>query len=116
MNQWKNVTDFFSEENRQYKNTYLEICEVFDELIEVSLFSSKKGMFELYFSFGIMYGIIYVDSEKADAKREEVKKELSQEYRKHKEPTSEFINAFCEKHKVSLPGDIFFDGSALFDL
>ena len=31
MKEWKNVTDSFSEEQRHYKNTYMEICEVFDE-------------------------------------------------------------------------------------
>ena len=57
--------------------------------------------------------MIYTDPEQADAKREEVKKELTQEYQLHKEPTSEFIKAFCEKHEVSLPADIFFDASDL---
>jgi hypothetical protein len=57
-----------------------------------------------------------VDAEKADSKREDVKNELAQEYQNHKEPTSEFINLFCEKHKVSMPSDILFDPSSLFDL
>lgn len=52
---------------------------------------------------------------RADLKREEVKNELAQEYHKHKESTSEFVNIFCEKHKVSLPDDILFDLSALFE-
>lgn len=115
MDLWKNVTEFFSENERHYMNTYLEISEVYDEKIEVSLFSSEDELYEIYFSFDIMYGIIYVEAEKADSKREEVKKELSQEYEKHKEPTGEFINAFCEKHQVSIPNDIFFDASPLFD-
>ena len=115
MHNWENVTEFFSEDERHYKNTYLEINEVYDGKIEVSLFSSKEGPYEIYFSYGILYGIIYVDVEKADSKREEVKKELVQEYQKNKEPTNEFINEFCEKHKVSLPNDIFFDALGLFD-
>lgn len=114
MNQWKNVTGFFSEEDRYYKNKYMEISEVYDEKIEVSSFSSEEDQWEVYFSFGIMYGIIYTDPEQAYVKREEVKKELAQEYQLHKEPTSEFIKAFCEKHEVSLPADIFFDASDLF--
>lgn len=57
-----------------------------------------------------------MDAKEADAKREEVKKELAQEYEKHKEPTDEFINLFCEKYQVSLPNDILFDTSDLFDL
>ena len=113
---WKNVTDSFSEEDRHYKNTYMEINEVYDGKIEVSLFSSKDGLYEIYFSYGILYGIIYVDAEKADSKREDVKNELAQEYQNHKEPTSKFINSFCEKHKVCMPSDILFDASALFDI
>lgn len=112
---WENVTEFFSEDERHYMNTYLEINEVYDGKIEVSLFSSKEELYEIYFSYGILYGIIYIDAENTDSKREEVKNELVKEYQKHKEPTNEFINAFCEKHKVSLPNDIFFDASELFD-
>lgn len=112
---WKNVTEFFSEDERHYKDTYLEIDEVYDGTIEVSLFSSQEGLYEIYISYGIMYGIIYVEEERADTKREEVKNELAQEYQKHKEPTDEFINEFCEKHKVCMPNDILFDASKLFD-
>ena len=115
MNNWENVTESFSEDERHYNNTYLEIDEVYDEKIEVSLFSSKDGLYEIYFSYGKLYGIIYVDEEKADSKRAEVKNELEQEYQNHKEPTKEFINEFCEKHKVCMPSDILFDASALFD-
>lgn len=109
MYEWKNVTEYFSEEERHYKDTYLEIDEVYDEKVEVSLFSSPDGLYELYVSYGIMHGIIYVEAEKADSKREEVKNELAQECQKHKEPTNEFIDAFSEKHKLKLPIDIFFD-------
>ncbi|MDD2447711.1 MAG: hypothetical protein PHY91_08510 [Tissierellia bacterium] len=93
----------------------MEINEVYDGKIEVSLFSSKEGLYEIYFSYGILYGIIYVNVEKANSKREDVKNELVQEYQNHKEPTSEFINLFCGKHKVSMPSDILFDPSSLFD-
>lgn len=116
MYKWKDVTEFFLEDERYYNDTYLEIDEVYDEIIEVSLFSSETGLYEIYFSFGIMYGIIYVEAEKADSKREEVKKELAEEYQKHKEPESEFIDQFCKKHKVSLPNDILFDASGLFEI
>lgn len=79
------------------------------------MFSTQEGPYEIYLSYGCMYGIIYVEADEADAKREEVKKELAQEYEKHKEPTDEFIDSFCEKHQVVLPNDIFFDASGLFD-
>lgn len=109
------MTGFFSEDERHYKNTYLEINEVYDEKIEVSLFSSKDGLYEIYFSYGILYGIIYVDAENANSKREEVKNELAHEYQNQKEPTKEFINEFCKKHKVCMPNDILFDASNMFD-
>ena len=48
MNQWVNVTDTFSESQRHYKNTYLEICEVLDEVVEVSLFSSEDSPYEIF--------------------------------------------------------------------
>lgn len=73
------MTDYFSEEDRHYKDTYMEINEVYDGKIEVSLFSSKEGLYEIYLSYGVFCGIIYVDAEKADSKREEIKFELAQE-------------------------------------
>lgn len=115
MGKWKNVTNSFSEKARHYKNTYLEIDEVYDGVVEVSLFSSKEELYEIYFSYDKFYGIIYVEAENAIAKREEVKTELAKEYQKHKKPTSEFINSFAEKHKVCLPNDVLFDTSSLFD-
>ena len=45
-------------------------------------------------SSGKLYGINYVEAEKAYSKREEIKNELALEYQKHKEPTNGFINSF----------------------
>ena len=112
---WKDVTDFFSESQRYYKECYLEIDEVYDECVEVSLFSSQQGLYEIYVSYGCMYGIIYSEAEEAEAKREEVKAVLEKEYQKHKEPTDEFIDEFVEKYNLCIPNDIFFDDSGLFD-
>jgi len=109
MSSWRNVTETFSDEHRHYKSLYLEVCEVYDEILEVSLFSSAVDSYEIYFSYGRFHGIIYVEQEEATSKYEAVKKELELEYRQHKEPTTEFINEFAEKHNVSLPSDIFFD-------
>lgn len=116
MAKWRDVTDTFSEEQRYYKDTYLEIDEVYDEQVEVSLFSSEEGPYELYISYGKMYGIIYVDADNAEAKRAEVKQELAEAYDKHKEPTGAFINEFCKKHQVSLPNDLFFNMPDLFGI
>lgn len=112
---WKNVTESFSESQRHYKDCYLEIDEVYDEHVEVSLFSSQEGPYEIYVSYGRMYGIIYAEAAEAEAKREEVKIVLEKEYQKHKEPTGEFINEFASKYKLCLPNDILFDASGLFD-
>lgn len=115
MNQWINVTDTFSELQRHYKNTYLEVCEVLDETVEVSLFSSVDNPYEIYFSFGIMYGIVYAEKENAYEKREQMKSDLEKEYRRNKEPSSEFINNFAKKYDVCLPSDTLFDEDALFE-
>lgn len=112
MKQWVDVTNTFSERQRHYKTTYLEICEVFDEMVEVSLFSSENASFEIYFSFGIMYGIIYVEKENAYERREQMKFDLEQEYRKNGKPTNEFISSFTEKYKVCMSSDVVFDEDA----
>lgn len=102
MHTWRDVTRTFSEDRRHYKDTYLEIDEVYNDEVEVSLFSRQEGPYEIYLSYGCLHGIIYVGADEADAKREEVKKEIAQEYEKHREPTDMFIDSFCKKHKVSL--------------
>lgn len=109
MMEWINVTDSFTEKQRHYSNTYLEIDEVYDNVVEVSLFSSQQGPYEIFISYGILYGIVYVEEDKAYAKREEIKKELEADYKKHKKPSNEFIRTFCEKHEVKMPNDILFN-------
>jgi hypothetical protein len=112
MNKWVDVTSSFSEESRHYKDLYMEINEVYDGVVEVSLFSCEEGSYEIYFSYGRFYGIIYVDEINAHEKRDEIKKELETEYRKNKKVTDAFINDFAVKHDVQMPSDILFD----FDL
>ena len=114
---WRNVTNTFSERARHYNGKYLEICEVYDNIVEVSLFNAEEDSDELqensdeiYFSFGIFYGIIYVEREKANALRQKIKKELVEEYIKNnKEPSRDFINSFAEKYEVCMPNDMFFN-------
>ncbi len=113
---WKNVTDTFSEERRHYSNTYLEICEVYDEAVEVSVFSAVNNPYEIYVSYGIMYGIIYCSQEEAYEKFEEIKSVLENDYEENKEPSNEFINAFIETYGGCLPNDVLFDVSSLFEL
>lgn len=116
MLKWENKTETFTEKQRHYKNTYLEICEVYDGVVEVNLFSTTEGPYEIYVSYGRMYGIVYTEKEEAYSLRAKIKDELEKEYQNHKEPTSEFINMFAEKYKMDLPVDIFFDSSAFFEM
>lgn len=95
------------------RNSYLEICEVLNEEVEISLFSSVEDSYEIYFSFGIMYGIVYAEKEEAYEKREQMKADLEQEYSRNKEPSDEFMNSFSEKYDVCLPSDVVFDEEAL---
>lgn len=111
---WKDVTDTFSEEERYYKDTYLEICEVYNEKIECSLFSRDDGPYEIYVSFDLMVGLVYVSSEEAKSKREEIKKALEEQWKKEGKATSKFINEFHDKYHLCLSNDLFFDSDRLF--
>ena len=112
MKKWVDVTDTFRKKDRHYKSLYLEIDEMYDDAVEVSLFSNKKGPYEIYFAFDIFYGIVYADAAKAHETRNEMKKDLEKAYRKNKQPTDDFINTFAVKYDVQIPNDMFFD----FDL
>lgn len=110
--EWKDVTECFSESQRHYKDTYLEQDEVYDDELELSIFSSEVSDYEIYFNYGRFYGIVYAKAEDAYSVRDNIKKELEEAYKKEKEPSSEFINQFSAKYNVQLPMDIYFD----FDL
>lgn len=89
MSRWVNVTDTFSD--------------------------SADDPYEIYFSFGIMYGIVYAEGENAYEKREQMKLDLEQEYYKNKEPSDEFMESFVKKYDVCLPSDVLFDEEALME-
>ncbi len=114
MKKWKNVTNEFTKEQRKYKKLYLEITEIMDDCIEVSLYSSQTEPCEIYISFGCLFGIIYTDMENGYELREQIKKDLVEEYEKNGEPSDEFIDSFCKKYDVCIPNDIFFDMSGFF--
>jgi len=109
MNKWVDVTKSFSKKARHYKNLYMEIDEMFDDAVEVSLFSCEEGPYEIFFTYDIFHGIIYTDAETAYEKRNEIKEALEVEYRVNKKVTNDFIHAFAKKYDVQLPNDIFFD-------
>ena len=116
MSERKNVTGTFSEEERHYNGKYLEIDEVYDDVVEVSVFSALDEPYEIYFTYDIFFGIVYAEKENVYEIRDEMKRELQTEYEKHKQATDEFINKFSEKYGVCTPGDIFsnFDLSTFF--
>lgn len=114
--EWKDVTSYFTEEQRHYKNTYLEIDYVIDDKIELSLFSSKNDLYEIYVNFGIMYGIVYVEEKEANKVFYEIKDKIEKEYIKNGGPSDEFIRDFDDKYGISLPNDLFFDMDKLFGM
>ena len=92
---WEDKTDNFIEKERHYKDTYLEISEVLDNTIEASLFSSEVGDYEIYVCYERMVGIVYASADEAEALRQQIKKDLEEEYKKNKEiPSSDFVNYF----------------------
>ncbi len=109
MADWVDVTDTFSEERRHYCGTYLEICEVYDDTVEVSVFSATDKPYEIYFSDVRFYGIVYADADVAYEIRDKMKAELQEDYDKNHKPSGDFINYFCEKYHVDMPNNIFFD-------
>ena len=109
MSEWKNVTDTFSEAQRRYNGKYLEIDEVYDDVVEVSVFSAVGEPYEIYFNYDIFYGIVYAEKEKVYEIRDEMKRELQSEYDRNKKVTDEFIRKFTEKYDVCMPNDIYFN-------
>ena len=109
---WIDKTNTF--EKREWKDKYLEICEVLDDKIEVNLYSCEDiNNYEIYVSYGVMYGIVYAHKDKAIELREEIKKVIYDDYIKNgyskDMPTDEFINEFYKKYNIQIPYDMFFD-------
>lgn len=113
---WKEVTDTFSEKRRHYKDTYLEIDQVFfnkkeTPVCEVSLFSSKTSPYEIYVYYGALYGIIYTDAKHGYDLQKEIMSVFEEEYKKRnsKVPSKKFVHEFREKYHVELAMDTYFD-------
>ena len=105
---WKNVTDSFTEPQRHWKGRYLELCEVAENEIELSLFSCPYADWEVYVSYGRMYGVSYTPADNAAAHRNAMKTEIEAEYKVNGLcPSNEFINAFAEKYQLDIMNAIF---------
>ena len=63
-------------------------------------------MYEIYVSFGLICGIVYV-KEEANKIFYEIKDKIEKEYVKNKEPSDVFISEFDEKYGISLPNDFY---------
>lgn len=125
---WIDVTNTFTEERKHYNGVYLEFSNVYvdgecdaddvDEesaIIEVCYYSSETKPYEIYFTFGKMFGIIYTNEKDGRSLVEKVKDELVKEYEKNKEPSNSFINTFCEKYDVCISNDMFFNFDSFFN-
>ncbi len=109
---WIDKTDCF--ETKDFKKKHLLICEILDDKIEVNLYSTDDiNNYEIYVSYGVMYGIVYTHKDKAYELREEIKKVIYDDYLANgyskDMPTDEFIRNFYEKYQICIPNDIFFD-------
>lgn len=97
------------EDERHWHGRYMEICEVALEKIECSLFSCPDDDWEIYVSCGIMFGISFVSASEAVKQREQMKKEIEEEYEKSGlEPSEDFVNRFAKKYMLDI--DAFFGG------
>lgn len=108
MLEWVDVTNHFSEENRHWKGRYLEVDEVANDEIECSLFSCENDDWEIYFDYGIMYGVCYASADKAREKRSQMMRDIEEEYDRHKmDPSDEFMQSFDEKYHVDVMNALF---------
>lgn len=106
---WEDKISSFTEKERHYKNKYLEICNVYDDKVEVNLYSSDEE-YEIYVNYGKMFGVSYAYEEEAYERFEMIKRDIEKEIEKSGlKPSDEFINEFCEKYQIAIPNDIFFD-------
>ena len=113
---WIDKTDDF--ETRDWKDKHLIQCEILDDKIEVNLYSCADiNNYEIYVSYGIMYGIVYAHKDNAEALREEIKEVIYNDYITNgysdDMPSDDFIHKFSEKYNICIPNDIFFDEEEL---
>lgn len=73
--------------------------------MEVSVFSAVDEPWEIYFSFGIFYGIVYGEETEIYTIRDKMKEDLQKEYDQSQEPSDEFISRFIKKYDVCMPSD-----------
>jgi len=105
---WKDVTETFTEPSRHWKGRYLELCEVAEGEIELSLFSRPDDNWEVYVNYGKMYGISYVHADNAVEYRNAMKAEIEAEYESNGlNPSDAFIDAFAGKYQLDIMSALF---------
>ena len=105
---WKDVTDTFPERSRHWKGRYLELCEVAENEIELSLFSCPDDMWEVYVNYGKMYGVSYAPAEKAAEHRNAMKAEIEAEFEQNGlNPSNDFIRTFATKYELDILNAVF---------
>ena len=82
---------------------------MYNDEVEISVFSAEDEPYEIYFSYDKYFGIVYAEKENVYEIRDEMKWELQAEYGRNKKVTNEFICKFSRKYDVCMPNDIFFN-------
>ena len=82
---------------------------MYNDEVEVSVFSADDEPYEIYFNYDIFYGIVYAEKEKVYEIRDEMKRELQSEYDRNRKVSNEFIEKFSEKYDVCMPNDIYYN-------
>ena len=84
------------------------------EYLSKKWYKKRETLYEIYVSFGIMFGIVYVKKEATNEIFYEIKVKIEEEYVKNKEPSDKCRSGFDRKYGLSLSNDLFFDMDGLF--
>lgn len=107
-NEWKIVSNNYSEEARAYKDKYLEIEEEFGIWFVVSVFRLKNDMYAIFVAYDKTSVVTYVDKENVYKIKEEIKKDLEENYKKYGKVNDTFLSYFNKKYNmVEMPEDFF---------
>ena len=110
--EWKEVTNYFSEEQRHYNGKYLELDIVLEDAYELQLYrvidtSKFSGKYEIFVNLGDRYGPIYLNE--PEETFEAIKKEIYEESFKENRFSHEFYSKLSKKYDLAFPTDAFFN-------
>lgn len=102
MKQWENKTGCFSEWQRWYKGLYLEIDFVYDDKMEISLFTGLPGnRVEIYCNLGWHTYVVRVSREEAEKLFPKLQDEMVKMYEEDPGFSEENLKKFKEKYHLS---------------